>query len=111
MKRLAAAGILIGMLAAAPFTSWAEELRAAQQERAQLLSWRRDPFAQAAAAQSTLGFTLSGILWEAARPLAVVNGTAVMVGDEIEGFRVTEITPEQVVLTDGTQTYRLRLTP
>ncbi|MBI2885161.1 MAG: hypothetical protein HYY15_03195 [Candidatus Omnitrophica bacterium] len=115
--RRAAAWIAVGLLAAAPLLAagaaeTAEELRAAQLERAQLLSWRRDPFAQASTAQhSTLGFTLSGILLDAARPLAVVNGTAVAVGDEIEGFRVTEITAEQVVLTDGTQTYQLRLSP
>lgn len=85
--------------------------REAQREQGRLAAWHRDPFSQASGGQETVGLTLSGILWDAARPLAVVNGTPVAVGDDIDGFRVTEITPERVVLSDGTQTHQLRLAP
>ena len=43
--------------------------------------------------------------------MAMINGTTVAVGDAIEGFRILEIRPDLVMLTDGSTTYRLQLLP
>ena len=84
--------------------------RAIQHQRAQLLTWDRDPFL-AGKSQATGELTLSGILWDASRPLAIINGMTLTVGDEVEGFQVLDIQADHVTLTDGTATYDLRIVP
>ncbi len=39
--------------------------------------------------------------------MAVINGRVVQVGDEIQGYRVSRITEDRVLLTDGTHTLEL----
>ena len=84
--------------------------RAIQHQRAQLLTWGRDPFL-AGKGQATGELALSGILWDASRPLAIINGMTLTVGDEVEGFQVLDIQADHVTLTDGTATYDLRIVP
>ena len=45
--------------------------------------------------------SLSGILWDQSCPHAIVNNVVVSVGEEVNGFKVLEITPAKVVLDDG----------
>ena len=85
--------------------------RAAQRERTMLLAWSRDPFTRGASLAEGSGLTLAGILWDPQQPLAIINGQTVHVGEELEGYRVTEITSDRVSLTDGTQTFQLSIAP
>jgi len=84
--------------------------REAQRERAQLLAWGRDPFLRGSI-DSTGALSLSGIIWDQASPVALINGMPLTVGEEIDGFRIVEILPDRVTLTDGTTTHHLRITP
>jgi hypothetical protein len=44
---------------------------------------------------------LNGILWDATRPLAIVGGEAVAVGDTVGGWQVTAIQPNRIVIQRG----------
>lgn len=83
----------------------------AQQARAAELSWSRDPFTRGAVAGQESGLALSGILWDPQAPIAIINGQMLHLGEELEGYRVTEITQERVSMTDGTQTFQLMIAP
>ena len=85
--------------------------RAAQRERAQRLAWDRDPFTFAPTAAGLGGLALSGILWDAQQPMAIINGELRRVGDALDGYRITAITQDRVSLTDGTQSYTLSIAP
>lgn len=54
------------------------------------------------------GFTLSGILWDAESPSAVINNQVVGVGERLDRWQVTEIRKDRVVLSDGSATQTLR---
>ena len=84
-------------------------MRVAQRERALQLAWRRDPFIRGGTLGSMSGLVLSGILWDATQPLAVVNGQTVRVGQELDGYQITEISHDRVSVTDGTETFQLRI--
>jgi len=85
--------------------------RQAQRASAASLSWKRDPFTLGSSAEEALGLTLVGIVWEAAHPMAMINGVPVVVGDEIEGYRVVQILQDRVTVVDDTGTYQLQLSP
>ena len=87
------------------------EQRTAQRARAAELAWHRDPFTRGASVGLVSGLALSGILWDANAPMAIINGQMVHVGEELEGYRVTEITQDRVSVTDGHQTFQLLITP
>lgn len=84
--------------------------RTAQQQRAELLAWGRDPFL-AGQSQATGDVALSGILWDAAHPIAIINGSTVSVGDAVDGFQVLDIQPDHVTLTDGATRFDVRINP
>jgi len=84
--------------------------REAQRERAKLLAWGRDPFLRGSI-DSMSGLNLSGIIWDKASPVALINGMPLTVGEEIDGFRIVEILPDRVTITDGTTTHHLRIIP
>ena len=69
------------------------------------------PFLAGQQGQATGDVALSGILWDAAHPLAIMNGAPVSVGDAVDGFQVLDIAPDHVTLSDGTTTYDVRLAP
>lgn len=85
--------------------------RDAQRQRAAQLSWSRDPFMRSTTTNQVNGLSLSGILWDAATPMAIINGQTLRVGEACDGYRVTEITPEHVAVTDETQTFQLHIAP
>ena len=86
--------------------------RQAQQAEAVQLAWARDPFTHGGtSAGGPSGLALSGILWDANAPLAIINGQTLRVGEELEGFRVVQIDPDRVVLSDGIETFSLATTP
>ena len=85
--------------------------RDAQRARAMRLGWGHDPFTRAEPRQVT-NFTLSGILWDATRPLAIINGRTLYIGDEVaDGYRLVNISPDSVSITDGTKSYELHVAP
>ena len=49
----------------------------------------------------TSGWILSAVLRSATRTIAVVNGKVMKVGDLLEGYRVTSIMADRVVLEKG----------
>ncbi len=63
----------------------------------------------ASAPQNRGGNLLEGILYDAARALAVINGTVVTRGDSVGRYRVADITPTEVVLQAGEENMVLRL--
>ena len=81
--------------------------RQIQRQEAQRLAWRRDPFTRAASIESRGGMTLSGILWDAQQPMAILNGQIVHVGETVEGYRVLEIAKDHVTVTDGSRVLQL----
>lgn len=81
-----------------------------QHVRSMLLGWGRDPFTRLESRQATK-LNLSGILWDAERPLAIINGQTLYVGEELEGYRVINISPDVVTITDNIKTYELRIAP
>jgi hypothetical protein len=45
---------------------------------------------------------LTGIVWDAVRPLAVVDGEPVMLGETVAGWQIVEIHPGRIVVQQGT---------
>jgi hypothetical protein len=64
---------------------------------------RQQPPPRVAPAETAIGFdaSLGTILYSPDRKLAIVDGRIVGVGDEVRGARVTEITPNAVILRDA----------
>ena len=83
--------------------------RETQRQEAERLAWARDPFTRGQAEGEGASLTLSGILWDARQPLAIINGQMLQVGEECEGYRVVEITQNRASLTDGVQTLQLSI--
>lgn len=87
------------------------QVRQRQRDRAQALTWTRDPFTGLRADGVVSQLTLSGILWDQAQPVAIINGEMRHIGDSFEGYHVTEIQQDRVVLTDGQHSVTLTLAP
>lgn len=45
------------------------------------------------------------------KPMAILNDQMVSVGDEVEGYHVLEIGTDRVLITDGTETIQLLISP
>ncbi len=100
--------IVLGLLCAKALPAQeSASSRQIQRQEAHRLEWRRDPFTRAVSVESQGGMTLSGILWDADQPMAILNGQIVRVGETIEGYRVLEIAKDHVTVTDGTQVQQL----
>ncbi len=85
--------------------------REAQRAEAEELTWSRDPFTRSVVTGRRSGLQLSGILWDATSPVAIINGEMRQVGQEVDGYRVVEITPSRVLLSDGTDIFQLTFSP
>lgn len=72
------------------------------------LSWGRNPFVQREIALRKIPF-LQGVAWDEKKPKAVINGEILGVGGQVEGYRVTEIQKDRVLLNDGQQDLELRM--
>lgn len=73
---------------------------------------REDPFSPASEnyiPEIRAELNLVGIIWDAEKPLAVINDTIVSQGDVIENKKVIKITNEGVVLSEDGREYTLRL--
>lgn len=85
--------------------------RYAQQERLAELGWTRDPFLRGGPTGAAGGFVLSGILWDATAPIAIINGEPLRAGDRIGGYQILSIEQDRVSLTDGEETLQLLIAP
>lgn len=82
------------------------------QDVADNLTWIRCPFSgriYRSTKKAEGDLKLEGINWDAERPMAVINGIILVVGDEINGKTVMAIEKDSVVLNDGKQNYELPL--
>jgi hypothetical protein len=52
---------------------------------------------------------LTGITWRKDASTAIVNDQVVRVGDKVNELSVTQIFPDQVIISDGSQTYTIPL--
>lgn len=84
------------------------EQREAQRQQAAQMQWGRDPFSRGSTGNQAGGLSLSGILWDAQAPIVIINGQMLRIGEEVEGYRITQITPEYVAVTDGAETFQLQ---
>jgi hypothetical protein len=85
--------------------------RELQRQHMMELKWDRDPFTRGAFGVGLSGLSLSGILWDTTQPIAIINGTTVQVGEEVEGYRVVEISEDHVSVSDGADSFQLRIAP
>ena len=86
-------------------------LRERQRAQAARWSWSRDPFARGPAVVGVAGLALTGIIWDQAAPMAIINGEVMQLGQEIDGYRLLEIKPDRVWLSDGDNLFQLLLSP
>lgn len=70
-------------------------------------SWGRNPFSFQRNIE--MDVILSGIFWDREKPLAIINGATVGIGDTIEGKTVANITRDSVILSDGTVDFALKI--
>src|SRR5574337_132925 len=75
-------------------------------------AWGRDPFALEVAHPKrqgevrlafAAGLHVLGIVWDTTRMHAIINGSVVRVGDEVEGFRIVAIERDRVTIAKGDQ--------
>jgi len=65
----------------------------------------RDPFqfGPREATQSTSGPLLTGIIWDAYSPLAIVEGEPVTLGQTVRGWQIIEIQPDYLIVQRDSQ--------
>jgi len=75
------------------------------------LDWKRCPFCGEFFTQveDSTNLRLSGILWDAKNPQAVIGSEVYGKGDKIGKFIVVDINPDKVVLSDGSKQIELKL--
>jgi hypothetical protein len=96
---------------AALLSRQASPQRQAQRQREAALSWTRDPFSRGGGSGAVSGLSLSGILWDVSRPIAIINGEMKQVGEEVEGYRIMGISQDRVSVSDGTESFQVLLAP
>ena len=77
-------------------------------KRSQFKAWKRSPFTSGESSVST-ELTLNGIIWNKAKPKAMIGDAMVAAGDTIGGNKVIEILPKKVILNDGTKNFELTI--
>ena len=80
-----------------------------EQEKVWDKEWDRDPFVPQAASAivRAINLKLDGILWDEAKPKAIVNEKTLLVGDTIYGYTVVDIKPRSVILRTGEKNIEL----
>ena len=84
-------------------------IRRATQEKKEIISlkdipWGRDPFIkvpQKAVVGKGPRFTLTAIIWDESKPAAIINDEVVVVGQEIQEYKVLEISESTAVIQKG----------
>ena len=80
-------------------------------KRSQFSAWKRSPFMSANASKTSpvSGLVLSGIVWDKDNPKAVIGDAILTKGSTIKGNKVVDIKRDAVIITDGTNTFELKL--
>lgn len=78
-----------------------------RQKKSSYEDWGRNPFMSSLAVSQ--GPILDGILWDASKPVAIINGEIAGKGDSVGPYVVVEVRPESVLLNDGEKDIELRL--
>jgi len=82
------------------------------EQQAKSMELRRDPFTAApilSANSLQSGVNLTGILWEKAKPLAIIDGEIVKKGERVGPKTVVDIKRDRVILSDGKVFTELKL--
>ena len=72
--------------------------------------WGRNPFILGASSTEA-DMALQGIMWDPAKPQALINNQVVGLGDQIGKMRVVTIESQRVILSDGVKTVELKVGP
>jgi hypothetical protein len=75
--------------------------------RSQFREWKRSPFAPSGTVSTEL--VLNGIIWNKARPKAMIGDAIVMKGDRVGENTVVDIKADRVILSDGAKETVLKL--
>ena len=79
-------------------------------KRTNYTTWSRNPFTlQKTSSKAFKGLILDGIMWDKEKPLAIINGRIVKIGDTVSGNTVVDIKQDKVILNDGVADFELRL--
>lgn len=79
-------------------------------KRTNYVSWGRNPFTlQKTSSKAFKGLILDGIMWSEEKPMAVINGNIVKIGDTVSQNTVVDIKQEKVILNDGIKDFELQL--
>lgn len=76
------------------------------------MEWGRDPFSGRVYSFSTeigADLNLTGIIFDDKNPQALINDKIAGVGAIVSGWRILEIKPSKVILSDGTNKIELKL--
>ena len=84
------------------------------EQESKSIELKRDPFTGALimsekSVQS--GLALTGILWDKAKPLAIIDGDVVKKGDRLGNKVVVDIKRDRVILSDGQGFFEIKIEP
>ncbi len=74
-------------------------------------AWGRCPFSGKAfyGEAKALDLKLTGILWDEDNPQAIINDEIREKGQKVGKFQIIEILPEEVIISDGTEKFELKI--
>jgi len=78
-------------------------------KKTEFKEWGRNPFAPGSISGPASNLTLNGIIWDSAKPKAMINNSTVSEGDKIGGYTVKNIESDKVILRDGEEELVLKL--
>ena len=75
------------------------------------ITWGRCPFSGKIfyGEAKALDLKLTGILWDEDNPQAIINDEIREKGDKVGKFKIIEILPEKVIVSDGTEKFELKI--
>lgn len=78
-------------------------------KRSQFKTWKRSPFVASLTVSTKTKLTLNGIIWDKAKPKAMIGDAIVVKGDTVGANKVVDIQPDRVILNDGTKDFELKI--
>jgi len=74
-------------------------------------AWGRCPFSGKVfyGEAKALDLKLTGILWDEDNPQAIINDEIREKGQKVGKFKIIEILPEEVIISDGTEKFELKI--
>ncbi|MFA4842480.1 MAG: hypothetical protein WC658_01425, partial [Candidatus Omnitrophota bacterium] len=79
-------------------------------KRTNYTSWGRNPFTlHKTSSKAFKGLILDGIMWDKEKPMAIINGKIVKIGDNVSGNIVVYIKQDRVILNDGAKDFEVRV--